>query len=966
MTGLPVQGETYTIDPNAATECYIDDFDRPNGAPGANWSVGHESGSFGDPRIISGRLRLTDNSTQASTYATLQRIFPGAGNKIVVEFNHYAYGGNGADGIAMVLSDASKPPIAGAFGGSLGYAPKRTSAGGDTTHAGFSGGWLGVALDEFGNFSNPTEGRSGGPGQRADAVTIRGSGSDFDGYEYLRTTGSLGTGIDTTSSNPGPGYRYRITVDHSDSVHAYTKVERDTSGSGSNYTTLISSFDAKAQQGQAAVPTNWSLSFTGSTGGNSNVHEFTHLQVCSVTLERLHHIEIDHPTTSCGAAPVTVKACANSDCSSLYVGKVTVNLANVTSNGTSSWSSGNLLTFFNGQTQVTLSQGSPVNATVNIGGSTASSPPATNGTVCMDGNGNATNCVVHFSSACSFDVVEPGKAPGSPIYTKLVGQPFSLDLRPSDASGNPAPYNGNVTVSLIDQDVSGGGQCNNTAAGITPESASIAFNNESAKTVNFTVNKAQKNVRVRVIAGSGGSALPSCSRDNFAIRPQSFQLTTPTIADCTGPTACSSSYPAGESFNVDATPTPVPTGYAGTPVFDETKVRDHTGANLQSSDMLAGTFGAAAANGVASGTFKYDDVGSIAFLTGAVTDAVFTNVDQVTGTAGNVVHDNEGDCIPGSATNKKTNGKYGCLVGNDETAPKGRFRPHHYAVEASLTAACTPGSPGQSFTYMGQPMQVALSAKALSRNDVVLSRYTPVASGTQFPQLATLAISGVDTDGIDRIVRFAPALPPRVWTEGQYSGSGTYQFSRESTPDGSYENFRWSVSITDPDGVRITQHNSTTVDATQVFSLPTIIRFGRLKLLNANGAPQNTLSIPMRVEYWDKTKGFITNTDDSCTTLLPANFKTTPGATLNISNISKGVGSIALNKPTTPGKTSIDICTDLAGDTTPGTICAATTSAGMPWLQGAWGGPNYDDDPTARATFGVFKSGPIIYLRELY
>ncbi|HEY6772976.1 MAG TPA: hypothetical protein VI140_03315, partial [Oxalicibacterium sp.] len=529
LTGLPVQGETYTIDPNAATECYVDDFDRPSGSPGANWSVGHESGSFGDPRIISGRLRLTDNSTQASTYATLQRIFPGAGNKIVVEFNHYAYGGNGADGIAMVLSDASKPPIAGAFGGSLGYAPKRTSAGGDTTHAGFSGGWLGVALDEFGNFSNPTEGRSGGPGQRADAVTIRGSGSDFDGYEYLRTTGSLGTGIDTTSSNPGPGYRYRITVDHSDSVHAYTKVERDTGGSGTNYTTLISSFDAKAQPGQAAVPTNWSLSFTGSTGGNSNVHEFTHLQVCSVTLERLHHIEIDHPTTSCGAAPVTVKACANSDCSSLYVGKVTVNLSNVTSSGTSSWSSGNLLTFFNGQTQVTLSQGSPVNATVNIGGSTASSPPATNGTVCTDGNGNATNCVVHFSSACSFDVLEPGKAPGSPIYTKLVGQPFSLDLRPSDASGNPAPYNGNVTVSLVDQDASTGGQCSNTTAGITPESASIAFNNESVKTVNFTVNKAQKNVRVRVIAGSGGSALPSCSRDNFAIRPQFFQLTTPTI-----------------------------------------------------------------------------------------------------------------------------------------------------------------------------------------------------------------------------------------------------------------------------------------------------------------------------------------------------------------------------------------------------------------------------------------------------
>ena len=38
----------------------------------------------------------------------------------------------------------------------------------------------------------------------------------------------------------------------------------------------------------------------------------------------------------------------------------------------------------------------------------------------------------------------------------------------------------------------------------------------------------------------------------------------------------------------------------------------------------------------------------------------------------------------------------------------------------------------------------------------------------------------------------------------------------------------------------------------------------------------------------------------------------------------------------------------------------------MPWLQGKWSGSAYDDDPGARATFGVFKSGPIVYLREIY
>ena len=52
-----------------------------------------------------------------------------------MEFDYYAYDGNGADGIAINFSDASISPSAGAFGGSLGYAQK-------TGIDGFAGGWL--------------------------------------------------------------------------------------------------------------------------------------------------------------------------------------------------------------------------------------------------------------------------------------------------------------------------------------------------------------------------------------------------------------------------------------------------------------------------------------------------------------------------------------------------------------------------------------------------------------------------------------------------------------------------------------------------------------------------------------------------------------------------------------------------------------------------------------------------------
>lgn len=267
--------------------CIADDFSLGLG----QWNV---AGNY-TPNIVniggSNRLRLTDNGGNRTAFAQFKRWYPGAGNKVVVEFNYYVYGGNGADGLTMVLSDASIPPNPGGYGGSLGYANYSNPA----NTPGFAGGWLAVGLDEYGNFPNPNENRRGypsgytppsgasvGAGFYANNISIRGSGSGTSGYWLLANTGTLTNRLWTSSNNSSTVQRIRVTVDHSNNVNAWVKVERDTTGTGTSYSTVINNFDIKGiNSQQAAVPANWLISFTSGTGGSNNNHEISMLSVCA-------------------------------------------------------------------------------------------------------------------------------------------------------------------------------------------------------------------------------------------------------------------------------------------------------------------------------------------------------------------------------------------------------------------------------------------------------------------------------------------------------------------------------------------------------------------------------------------------------------------------------------------------------------------------------------------------------------
>lgn len=133
-----------------------------------------------------GYLRLTRNSTNQKGYIISNAEFPSY-NGVKVVFEYYIYGGSGADGISLFLFDASADPFnIGGFGGSLGYAQITTT---NPVSPGVSKGYLAIGLDEYGNFSNPTEGRQGGIGLKPGSVTLRGKGNGDaltpDNYRYL-------------------------------------------------------------------------------------------------------------------------------------------------------------------------------------------------------------------------------------------------------------------------------------------------------------------------------------------------------------------------------------------------------------------------------------------------------------------------------------------------------------------------------------------------------------------------------------------------------------------------------------------------------------------------------------------------------------------------------------------------------------------------------------------------------------
>ncbi|NJK70446.1 MAG: DUF4347 domain-containing protein [Microcoleus sp. SU_5_3] len=190
-------------------------FDPSSPFPAAQQSIpgitaGTLSGVFpglGGDLVGSGVLRLTTDNPGQQAFVLYNNTIPST-DGLRITFDFFAYGGTDAqpgDGISFFLIDGTASSIEpGGFGGSLGYANNSF-----LESPGLVGGYLGIGLDEFGNFSNPTEGRIGGPGQVPDAVTIR--GGQVTRYQFL-TNAVVPGGIDNPIISDRALARKRIQI----------------------------------------------------------------------------------------------------------------------------------------------------------------------------------------------------------------------------------------------------------------------------------------------------------------------------------------------------------------------------------------------------------------------------------------------------------------------------------------------------------------------------------------------------------------------------------------------------------------------------------------------------------------------------------------------------------------------------------------------------------------------------------
>ncbi len=971
-------------------QCFSDDFNRPNLEQ--DWVPFTSSGNF-TPRIVDNRLRLTEAIGNQATAVTYQRIFPAANNLVQVELDYYAWAnltGNGADGISLIFSDATVTPRTGGFGGSLGYAPRNPTS---TTPAvpGFAGGWLGIGLDEWGNFANPTEGRVGGDGFRPQSITVR--GSQASNYQYL-THQTVSPNIDTrNTSTPAPGDRYLIEIDSRNANQVLLSIRRT---NNNTTTTILNQYSIPLNQ-QGSIPEEFFLSLAGSTGASVNNHEIDNFRVCALKSRpvgaQVNHFRISLPAQglTCAASNVSVTACADESCNNLFTDPVIAYLVpNSLPSATGGWVNGSAISFSNGVGNTQLRRNRAGNVTVDVSGSDPTAM-SFNSTLCSH-NGSAgpflaSNCTMNFADS-GFILDVPNSYANKPVVASLTA------VRKDNVTEKCTPTFASVTKSVnfwsdylspaLSQ-VNNAAQARINTTDIATSEASptaIVLNFDEQGTANFTLNYSeagQLELNVKLQATGDDQDLVMDGSAQFVRVPRALVVTAKNgenLGACsTQDINCNVFAKAGESFDLDIrgvtwqsdndsdfSDNPVTQNYQHTDiVLDHSLIAPISGSegNLgrTSYDHLLIN------GGVSIAAQSISEVGVFSFSASA--PKTYLGLNLITS---------------------------GLEIADGSTGPIGRFTPYYLHLEGntpSFSQTCS------TFTYFGQAMK--------------FDRLPEISvAGRFYDELGTNGEGETENYKIGSWWRYSNS-----WLYRKFSAqSSDFNITDTETPGllNPQEGFAWPGSVVidtsdfiarlenaqirydKPDapvepiaeGVILQLSIDDTKDLDRVcyqtsagsgcigYDFPSSEsqnqRWGRLRIHDTYGPETNLLSQKVEAQYFSGGI-FRTNRDDSCSDLGsvnhfdfdPTDFTVLKSGTATPPEVKATLDPLLLSS----GFANINFSAPGAGNT--GTIVSSyNLSTLLPWLRvDEDGDNNFDQTTQGRAQFGLYRgSDRVIWWRE--
>lgn len=695
-----------------------------------------------------------------------------------------------------------------------------------------------------------------------------------------------------------PGSCNTCISDHSASIKDYYRV---TDGSGS-----------------------WGNSGPGNSSGTANGTPGS----SNVGTPSLHHLEIVHNGSgvTCQPATVTVKACANAACSSLYSGGVTANLT-----------PGNLAVSIGSSGIATGSIVQGTAATVTLASNTVSPSPASATTCTNSANGSAS-CSMTFTSS-GFLVTVPNHAACS-NQTVTIQAPSACTTAFSNVTRNVSLYSTYVTPATGTRQAHVTYNTTQTVPALSTSAAApstlTALSFDGTGTALLTLSYPDVG-QVTLTAGYSGSAATGDSgvsmtgSGTYIAAPASFAVSnTP------------ASYVAGLGFAVDVTARTATGNACASTMAAPNFGLEGEGVGFASATRLTPAGTANALTGPSDGTWVSGTAGS--YSTGKTT--LSNNAWSEVGTLQVAAQVADGDYLgAGSSLTGATNVSFG------------PFRPAYF--DTALTAGCG------SFTYAAQPVAATVTARNQSGGTTLNYSYL---AGAGMAKTVTLSNAG-STSGLSNNSITPSGFAAGIGTQASFAWTATTSPSAPAT---------LTLRAVDTDGVTSQGHTEGSTE----------MRTGRARLLNAHGSEILDLNVPFTVEYWNGSY-WTKNTADTCTGNTASSAANAVSVSLSNGTLAaaktciydsgtpglSGAGCTAAG-PTSPQykrfREGATPSVGFAGDFNlwlqkpgSGNSGSVRLSATVPdWLKYNWSGSV--SGPSGLATFGVYRSGAVIHQREMY